>query len=152
MKILLTIIVALILVGAGIFYINKDKNDLNSVYTTPYTTPSMATSSVSSMIRVTSPLANTLVKSPLVVTGQARGNWYFEASFPVRILDGNGKELGVIPAQAQGEWMTTSFVPFHVILSFATSTTDIGTLVLERDNPSGLPQNAAELRIPIRFR
>lgn len=104
-----------------------------------------------SMIRVTSPLPGSTVSSPLIVRGEARGNWYFEASFPVRILDANGNELAVVPAQAQGDWMTTEFVPFEVSIAFGPSPTATGTLVLERDNPSGLPEHAAEVRIPIRF-
>lgn len=110
------------------------------------------TASVEDLIYVDNPQPEAVVKSPLLVTGAARGNWYFEASFPVRLLDGNGKEVVVQPAQAQGEWMTTEFVPFSVKLTFTAPTTTAGTLVLEKDNPSGLPQYAAELRIPIRFR
>src|SRR3989344_9626442 len=104
-----------------------------------------------SMIRVVVPSSNALVSSPLAIAGEARGNWYFEASFPAKILDANGRVLGQMPIQAQGEWMTTDFVPFRASLSFATSTTATGFLVLEKDNPSGLPENAAEVRIPIRF-
>ncbi len=102
-------------------------------------------------IQVTSPLANTTVKSPLVVTGVARGTWYFEASFPVRLLDGNGVEIAVAPAQAQSDWMTEDFVPFQVSLTFTSPATPTGTLVLQKDNPSGDPINDAELRIPILF-
>ena len=103
-------------------------------------------------VRVAAPLANSLVKSPLTVTGEARGTWYFEAGFPVRLLDANGKELGVVSAQAKSNWMTTEFVPFEAVLSFVMPTPATGTLVLEKDNPSGLPENAAEARIPVRFR
>ena len=103
------------------------------------------------MIQVFSPLPNATVASPLTVTGKARGNWYFEASFPIRLFDGNGKELAVGIAQAQGEWMTTEFVPFQVTLNFTNPTTTTGTLVLEKDNPSGLPEHAAELRLPVKF-
>jgi hypothetical protein len=121
--------------------------------TTPSATPTAtSTNSLSDRIVVTSPTANALVTSPLVVTGKARGTWYFEASFPVKVLDANGKVLAAVPAQAQGEWMTTEFVPFTVSVPFATSTTATGTLVLQKDNPSGLPENEAELRIPIRFK
>lgn len=103
-------------------------------------------------IRVTAPLPGALVASPLVVKGEARGNWYFEASFPVRLRDANGKELVAKPAQAQGEWMTTEFVPFEVTLNFAKPTTKTGTLILERDNPSGLPEHAAQVEIPVTFK
>ena len=96
--------------------------------------------------------AGDLVKSPLEISGDALGTWYFEASFPIKIYDANGNMLGSIPAQAESDWMTENFVPFKALLYFATSTTDSGTLVLEKDNPSGLPQNAGEIKIPIRFR
>lgn len=115
---------------------------------------STAASSVSATemrIQVTSPHANTKVTSPLTVIGRARGTWYFEASFPVRLLDGNGTEIAVTPAQAQGDWMTEDFVPFTATLTFTQPATPTGTLVLERDNPSGMPENAAEVRIPVKF-
>lgn len=102
-------------------------------------------------IRVTNVSPNQIVSSPLVVQGEARGYWYFEASFPVELVDGNGKQLVITPAQAKGEWMTTEFVPFSVTLNFSKPTTATGTLILRNDNPSGLPENQEELRIPVRF-
>lgn len=95
--------------------------------------------------------ANQVVKSPFAIKGEARGTWYFEASFPVKLLDANGNILVQAPAQAQGEWMTTDFVPFEITLTFAKPATATGVLVLEKDNPSGLPQFADELRIPVKF-
>lgn len=134
--IILIAVVAVILV---VLFIKLDKDPL---------TPT----SKADLIRVTAPVANTVVTSPLTVRGEARGNWYFEASFPVRLLDSEGSELALGIAQAQGEWMTTEFVPFETTLIFITPTaSQTGTLVLEKDNPSGLPENADELRIPVRF-
>jgi len=104
------------------------------------------------LIQVTAPRPNQVVSSPLVVAGRARGRWYFEASFPVHLFDANGKELAVVPAQAQGEWMTTDFVPFKVELVFSEPATAAGMLVLKKDNPSGLPEHEDELRIPVAFR
>lgn len=103
------------------------------------------------MIRVITPEPNALIASPLRVTGEARGPWYFEASFPVKIVDANGKILGERYAEAQGEWMTTEFVPFRGTIIFSTSTTATGYVIFEKDNPSGLPENAAEFRVPVRF-
>lgn len=104
------------------------------------------------LIKVDSPLPNQEISSPLLVTGQARGYWFFEASFPVRLLDGNGKEIAVKPAEAQAEWMTEEFVPFKSTLEFKMPNTSFGALVLEKDNPSGLPEKADELRVPVRFK
>ena len=103
------------------------------------------------LIRVSSPTPNTVVTSPLTVTGEARGNWYFEAQFPVKLYDAQGNLLASGPAHAQGDWMTDAFVPFTVTLDFKKPTTDTGALVLEKDNPSGLPQNEAHVSIDVRF-
>lgn len=103
------------------------------------------------LIRVQQPRPDAVVHSPLLVTGEARGTWYFEASFPVSLLDANGNKLVQTHAQAQGEWMTEGFVPFKSELSFPLPSTATGTLVLEKDNPSGLPEHADELRLPVRF-
>ncbi|OGZ00229.1 MAG: hypothetical protein A2945_04335 [Candidatus Liptonbacteria bacterium RIFCSPLOWO2_01_FULL_52_25] len=100
---------------------------------------------------VSSPLPNSIITSPVVIEGTARGTWYFEASFPVRILDADGTELGIVPAQAQSDWMTTDFVPFKATVEFRAPKFAEGTLLLHNDNPSGLPENDKELRVPIRF-
>ena len=103
------------------------------------------------LIKLESPLSGDTVTSPLKITGQARGTWYFEASFPVKLVDDNGIVLAEAPAQAQGEWMTEEFVPFAVTLNFKTPTTQAGTLMLRNDNPSGDPARDKELRIPVVF-
>lgn len=102
-------------------------------------------------IRVTSPRPNDIVQSPIRLDGEAVGGWYFEASFPVRLVDANGYTLALRPATAKGDWMTESFVPFSLELPFAAPSTSTGTLILTKDNPSGLPEYDAELRIPVRF-
>jgi len=104
-----------------------------------------------SAIRVAAPLADAVVTSPLVVTGEARGSWFFEATFPVTLLDADGKPLVRGFAQAQGEWMTEDFVPFKAELTFTAPAGATGTLLIEKANASGLPEHAGELRIPIRF-
>lgn len=103
------------------------------------------------LIRLQSPKAGSVVKSPLLVQGLARGYWFFEASFPVKVYDATGNLLGIGIAQAQSDWMTEEFVPFQVIVEFETPATKEGTLVLEKDNPSGLLEHADELSVPIRF-
>ncbi len=123
-----------------------------SVSVSPTVMPSQTmTPGKENLIKITLPTPNSTVKTPLLVTGQARGTWYFEASFPVKIYDANGNLLGATVAQAQSDWMTTNFVPFKATLNFTTPTTSTGTLVLEKDNPSGLPQNDDSLVVPIRF-
>lgn len=96
--------------------------------------------------------ANQSLTFPFTLTGEARGNWYFEASFPVRIEDSAGHTVLSVPAMAQGDWMTTDYVPFKVELNPTEAvSTDTGTLIIQKDNPSGLPEHEASVRIPIRF-
>jgi len=103
------------------------------------------------LIRVSKPRPNEIIKSPLEIRGEARGYWFFEASFPVKLRDENGRELGIGIAQTLSDWMTEDFVPFEATLEFQSPTTSRGVLILEKDNPSGLPEYADELRIPVKF-
>ncbi len=104
------------------------------------------------LIRLTSPLPNAIVASPLQITGEARGYWFFEASFPVELVEKEG-EIAHGIATAQSEWMTEDFVPFTATLTFdAQPTMREGTLILRKDNPSGMSDHEDALQIPVRFR
>ena len=106
----------------------------------------------SGAVLLDTPKPNQLAQSPLWVVGRARGTWFFEAEFPVRLFDGNDSVMTWGSARANGEWMTPDYVPFALTLNFNPPKTDTGTLVLEKSNPSGLPEHAASTRIPLRFR
>ncbi len=111
-----------------------------------------APAAIPDVIELRTPLPDAILMSPLTLEGRARGLWFFEASFPVYLLDAKGDTIAAIPAHATGEWMTQAFVPYRATLSFTPPASQTGTLILAKDNPSGLPEHAAELRIPIRFR
>lgn len=102
------------------------------------------------MIRVDDLEEGSVVDSPLVVEGEARGGWFFEGTFPVQLLDEYNYTIATGQAQAKGDWMTEDFVDFEVELSFLTQT-ESGKLILRNDNPSGLPENDAQLEIPVKF-
>jgi len=106
---------------------------------------------LANLIKIDSPRPNAKLSSPLTVTGQARGTWYFEASFPVILVDADNNELGRGVAQAQSDWMTEEFVPFKATLEFKTPATATGMLLLKKDNPSGLPENDNQLTVPVQF-
>ena len=111
---------------------------------------------MSDRIKVEQPMAMGVISSPLLITGIARGPWYFEASFPVILTDWDGRIIAQSPAQAKGEWMTESFVPFEVTLEFEAPEdmgefSRRGTLIFQKDNPSGLPEHDAALEIPVLF-
>lgn len=103
------------------------------------------------LIRIFAPAPNSLVTSPVTVSGEARGTWFFEASFPIEILDSQGNVLGTGIAQAQGNWMTEDFVPFSATIQFKATTVPQGLIVFRKDNPSGLPENDASVSVPVRF-
>jgi hypothetical protein len=92
------------------------------------------------------------ISSPLRITGQARGNWYFEASFPIFLMDASNNVIVQSFATAKSEWMTTDFVPFEAEVEFTRPAgVNYGYLILKKDNPSGLPEYDDQLEIPIDF-
>jgi hypothetical protein len=102
-------------------------------------------------IKVTQPRLNEEISSPLIIEGEARGAWFFEASFPIKLTDQNKVVITSGIAQAQSDWMTENFVPFKAELNFISTSTS-GILILEKDNPSGLPENDKSIEIPVVFK
>lgn len=142
-----SVLVVVVLLGAIIYLPKLGPYLRQTQWPAPVNEPK-----TSGLIQVNTPPSNAEVQSPLVVLGQARGSWYFEGSFPVKLVDGNGQELASSTAKAQGEWMTENFVPFRAELKFVPPATQNGSLILQKDNPSGLPENFLEYRIPVRFK
>ncbi len=110
------------------------------------------------LIVLTTPVPNGVVSNPLMLSGQARGYWYFEASFPITITNWDGLIIGEGYATADGDWMTEEFVPFTATVEFENpyiaGQPDFmkrGFLILKKDNPSALPENDNALEIPIFF-
>lgn len=89
------------------------------------------------------------VETSFNVTGAARGSWYFEASFPVQLKTLDGQMLAGELAQAQGDWMTTELVPFTARIIAPSTAKGLHTLVIKKDNPSGLPEHEKEYEIPV---
>ena len=116
------------------------------------------TEDVSDRNRLTEPVPGDTIESPLVLTGEARGTWYFEATFPIVLTNWDGLIIAEGYAEAEGDWMTEEFVPFTATLTFTNPVQEgdpdfmhTGYLILQKDNPSGLPENDAALEIPVRF-
>lgn len=109
------------------------------------------------LVRLLAPHPDEVMTSPLVVRGLARGPWFFEGSFPMTLTNWDGLIIAEGIATAQGEWMTEDFVPFEGTLTFETPE-DIGdfsrrgALILQKDNPSGLPEMDDALEITVFFR
>ncbi len=141
MLVMLLIILFLVM-GNFLLWNKKEEADATPNTTTPPT-------STDANIKVTLPEPYTAVSSPIAIAGEATGNWYFEATFPVSLVDAEGKVLVQTFAEAKGEWMTTDYVPFTLSIPFSVSATTSATLVFERDNPSGLPEHDRRHTIPV---
>lgn len=103
-------------------------------------------------IRLETPRLNQKISSPLVVEGEARGTWFFEGDFPVILTNWDGLIISEGIAKAQGDWMRESFVKFRAELEFdKPEYSDKGTLILRKDNPSGLPENDDAFEVSVIF-
>jgi len=130
----------LLLLGIGFFVISSKKEII----------PTEAT--YKDILIVDFPTEDTVISSPLTVSGSARGTWYFEGDFPIILTNWDGLIIAEGYASAEGVWMTEEFVPFSGTLEFLTPEYgDRGSLILQKDNPSGLIEHDDAFEIPILF-
>lgn len=142
-------IIILVLIIGGILYF----------YYLPKTTDkniSQNTVGIPDLILIESPAPKSKITSPLEIKGEARGNWYFEASFPIVLTDWDGKIIAQGIATAQSNWMTEEFVPFTGTLNFENPSWDAdfskrGFLIFKKDNPSGLPEHDNSYEMTVWF-
>jgi len=104
------------------------------------------------VVTVDEPVPHGRITSPLVVRGKVAGSWFFEASFPIEVLDERRRNIGVSFGTARGDWMTEKPVAFTASVRFKAPAGDRGYVVLHRANPSDERENDASVEIPIRFR
>lgn len=142
-KIVIGVVIALVIVGIA------------GNYFSPRVTPhDSIRAEKPDLIVVDVPRIGDHIFSPLTVAGRARGPWYFEASFPIELLDENGNKIPLDPpyATARGDWTTAEFVPFSATIMFNPPPAGRrGTLILRKDNPSGIPAHDRALEIPVSF-
>ena len=148
------VIIAVLGFFGGIFAYNK-------LRTTPTTTYVNNTSVVSkysgenaeNSIVVTKPQPGEPVSSPIAIEGSVKGSWFFEASFPIQIIDETGAVIGYGLAKPKGDWMTNDFVAFESSVIFSVpKNVSRGFLILKKDNPSDLREHDASIEIPIVFK
>ncbi len=102
-------------------------------------------------IFVASPLSGDTISSPVIVKGKALGNWFFEGVLPVSLEDERGNLLSAAPARALSDWMTEDYVEFEATLSFDLVDNQAATITIKNDNPSGLPENSKEYKVPVKL-
>jgi hypothetical protein len=162
-KYIIALVVVVGLMGASFWYLNsiktpdieieeeevvvEDENNTEEKI-------SYVPSSASDLIKIDSPKPGQKdISSPIKITGEARGNWFFEATAPVMLTNWDGLIIAEGYITAKGEWMTEDFVPFEGEIVFDTK--DIpdfnkrGSLIIKNSNASGLPERdmAAEMVI-----
>ena len=127
--------------------------NLDTATTTASTTKSVYETAIAhntDMFETVSVANGDLIKLKTKVTGSVRGNWYFEASFPVELRSATGTVFWTGVAKTNSNWMTTNFVPFSVVLNYTPfGTPTPAVLVLKKDNPSGEAIYDDELQIPV---
>jgi len=108
-----------------------------------------STAPLSSKVMVTAPQVDAHVGHAFTVAGVAPGQWFFEAQFPIQVRETDGSVVGRATGHAQGEWETDKLVTFTANMSIDATFSGKATLILMKDNPSGLPENDDSVEIPI---
>ncbi len=145
MKKTIIVVLAIVIVASSFYYFRFYKSsEVISIIKLDNKTDSIV---------VVSPINVSEISSPLVISGRARGTWFFEGSFPVELLDSYRNIIAQGHVTAQGEWMTEDFVKFVGTLQFNNYIKgQKGILVLKKDNPSGLVENDDSVEVPIVFK
>ncbi len=107
------------------------------------------TNSSAELISVDSPLPFSTVGKEFNVLGKAKGVWFFEGSFPITVLDKDGKVLVDTFTTAKGEWMTENFVSFSSMVKIPKTYSGPATIIFKKDNPSGEAKLDASIAFPI---
>lgn len=148
-RIILWVILAAIVIAGAIMLALPKKEAPHAPAITQQTTE----------ITVASPAANAAISSPVSISGSAKGNWYFEASFPIMIVDWDGRIIGEGHAEATSDWMTEARVPFAASISFKAPACGVGqdychrgAIIFKNDNPSGDPARSKSFEMPVMFK
>jgi len=150
MKKLILLVIILIVAAAAAFIFFSQSQKQDNIQPSPSNNESIIYSNASAdMIKVELPFPGAVTGKSFSVIGEARGTWFFEASFPIQLFDKDGKLLATAIAQAQEDWMTENFVSFKADITAPEYYIGEATLVLKKDNPSGLPENDASISFKI---
>lgn len=149
-------LVLIILSVATVLFLIKTSPDEVSVTPSPSVTPTPEVSSLDTQrgITVISVKENQIVSSPLKISGFVSGNEWapFEAQAgTVELVDENGTRLAFGLLTTPGDWMQLPSY-FETTLRFSSGYAKTGTLIFRNDNPSGLPENKREYRLPVQFK
>ncbi|HTR19195.1 MAG TPA: Gmad2 immunoglobulin-like domain-containing protein [Candidatus Paceibacterota bacterium] len=156
-KILIVILAIVIIVLAWFLFttpasaptIPPAQNATSTSQTGQSAVPASSTAPLDQSVVVTSPLPNATVGHAFTVAGEAPNQWFFEAVFPIKVQDADDNVIGAAQGRAQGDWTVAGPVTFTAQVTVDPSYHGPATLILLKDNPSGLPQNDDSVTIPI---
>ena len=103
------------------------------------------------IIIIDSPKPYQKVQVPIIIKGKAKGSFFFEGTFPIRIEDENGNLIVSDYIMTKENWMTENFVSFETYFYFEKGNLRKGFIIFEKANPSGLLENKFEIKIPLYF-
>lgn len=150
------IVFVVVLLAVAAFIISTHETEA-PILQTPMSSEELPVKEIPSkedFIVLETPLKGANISSPLTIRGKARGQWFFEGSFPVTLVNWDGLIIAEGYATAQGEWMTTEFVPFEGTITFTAPDTSVGNkgwLILKKDNPSDDPRLDDALEVEIHY-
>ena len=147
----LCVVGALSVGGVGIFFLSESAHPAPAhTVSAPAVTPSVPSDApLSARVVLFSPLPSSSVSRSFDVSGQAPGQWFFEAQFPIQVRDGRGNVIGRTTGHTDGDWMSEGVIPFAAHVELGVSYHGKATLVLLKDNLSGLPERDDSVSIPI---
>ncbi|MCX6713887.1 MAG: hypothetical protein NTV48_02165, partial [Candidatus Vogelbacteria bacterium] len=101
------------------------------------------------------------ISSPLEISGEVKGAWFFEGTFPITLVDWDGKIIATGLAEAKGEWMTADYVSFTSEIKFTNHLDKLGAsnqeyvkrgeIIFKKDNPSDKREFDKSYELPIKF-
>lgn len=95
-----------------------------------------------------------VISSPLLLTGTAPGNWFFEGTSPIMIVNRDWLIVWEWFITALSDWMTTDSIAYSGSINFIRDPLTpypSWHIILRRDNPSWEVINDAYIEIPILF-
>lgn len=139
--ILILLIIGIISVLFLVFDIGRKNNEIT------FTDESNSTSSFPIDLNIKD---GQTVSNPIKIEGKARGYWFFEGSFPIKLISTNNEILGISIATSSEDWMTEDYISFTSELNYTKSTsTNRALLILSKDNPSDNRELDQEIYIPV---
>lgn len=106
---------------------------------------------VNSPIKISKPSLGQEISSPLEISGQAPGSWFFEANLSLKLVNDANEILAEKNYMTSKNWMTQEMISFETQLEFGNPEANAGYLRIDKANPSGRPQNANQFFWPITF-